>query len=146
MRGIINTYFSLLEDFMSKARYISAIVLAIGIMLGLIIAFACIDYGFDFEILLFGYALGAAVGELIFWESIARRIAVLIFRIAWMIFLFWGSMLISGSPLFFILALFLFSPLVGAAASVFLFGLSLFGLIAAFTFPIHIFVYSRYTY
>ena len=131
---------------MSKARYITAIVLMLITMIAVPAFFTNGFEEFDLECISIGFMLGSIAGELIFWDTLAVRISGILYRISGAIFLFWFGFITSGSPLLIILSLFLFSPIVGAAGSVFVFATSLFGLLAAISFPIHLFMYSRDLY
>lgn len=131
---------------MSKSRYITSIVLALIVLVAVTVLLSIGLEQFGFEAVLVGYMLGAIAGELIFWDTLAVRLSGIIYRISGAIFLFWLSFLTSGSPLLIILSLFLFSPIVGAAGSVFLFATSVFMLLASISFPIHLFAYSRDLY
>ena len=126
---------------MYKGHYFTSLVTSVAT----IILFAIFLTDWDFLTrLLLGYAVGAMVGELIFWDySLATRILKFLFRIVAIIFVFWFSWFGSG-PIGVILAFLLASPLFGAMGAVISFAFSIFIPLSAVLYPIHLFVYSRY--
>lgn len=122
---------------MSSGRYWGAIVLAIGSCIALTVFFMSASFEF-FESILLGLCLGAAVGELIFWDTLPMRLAKFLLIISVIPLQFAFGMLCSGL-VGFIIGLMIVGPCFVAFATCVGAAIGLAGLLSLVCFPIHIF-------